>query len=512
MPAAQTAETNENADFRQLTVLDHVEPNALEALGIKYTDSGKICDKFALDDRKVFIRTDRVSAFDRVLGTVPGKGQILTEQSAWWFEQMKDIIPNHVLAIPDPNVTVGKKLTPVPVEVIVRGVITGSTDTSLWVNYEKAVPDADGYREVYGIKFPPGLKKNDVLPEAVITPTTKGEKGKHDEKISEKKIVESGLVTKERWETIRTAALAMFARAQVISREKGFILVDTKIEFGVDENGNVYVMDELFTGDSSRFWLASTMEKRLAAGEEPENYDKEYLRLAYEARGYKKEGTNPDQVPLDIQQELLRRYVAVYEALTGKIFEYEHDDVIRRIRANMGEYVAHEAAASLEITRRSPQVVVIMGSKSDEEHAIKIRQELDKFGVPCELRIASAHKNPEDVLAMMREYDADHTRRTVYIAVAGLSNALGGVMAWETTSPVISCPPKGELVDLFSSIRMPSGMTASLIVEPKSAALFAVEIFAVSHPELRDKLKAYEDETRRALRQKDKELQITKQE
>lgn len=475
-------------------------------LGLAPLYQGKVRDIFsATEDQLLLVTTDRVSAFDVVLGTVPGKGQILNELSAWWFSQMGDIVPHHMIALPDPNVMIAKKLTPVPIEVIVRGVITGVTDTSLWVNYEKTIPDADGFREVYGIRFPPGLNKNDILPEPVITPTTKAEAGLHDEKITEREIIERGIVGEKTWTAVRNAAVAMFRRAQEIARERGFLLVDTKMEFGTDQEGKIYIMDELFTPDSSRYWLAATLEARLAAGQEPDNFDKEFLRIAYKAAGYSAE-ERPDQVPLAIQEGLLKRYVALYEGLTGKKFVVPNGDIVMRIRANVAQHLLVDVLTSREKEKLTPQVVIIMGSGSDRAHAESIQKTLTGFGIPSVLRVASAHKNPADVLRMVNEYDAMERRQNVYIAVAGRSNALGGMIAGATTRPVINCPPKGEMVDIFSSLRMPSGIAASFIIEPESAAVHAAEIFALTRPELRGKLEAYQEQMREKIRQADMSL------
>lgn len=331
----ETRETEQLSD-RMPVLPEMTFPNEM---GITKIYSGKVRDVFSFkEDELLFVTTDRISAFDRVLGVIPGKGQILNTMSSWWFRQMKDVIPNHVIAVPDSNVMIAKKLTPVPIEVVVRGAITGVTDTSLWVSYQRAKPDNDGNRYVYGLLFPPGLKKNDILSRPVITPTTKALVG-HDEKITEKEIVGKAIVSLDQWNSIRTAAITMFTRAQLIAQQKGFILVDTKMEFGIDENGKICVMDELFTPDSSRFWLAATVDERRRMGQEPDNYDKEYLRLAYKTRGYGSDGSIPLQVPEDIAQELSRRYITIFEGLTGQTFVLPQGDISLRICENLGEYI-----------------------------------------------------------------------------------------------------------------------------------------------------------------------------
>lgn len=271
---------------------------------------GKVRDLVDLGDRLALVATDRISAFDRVLGTVPYRGQVLNQLAAWWFERIADLVPSHVVSVPDPNVTIGRKCTTLPVEVVVRGRLSGSTSTALWTQY------AAGAREIYGLTFPDGMRKNDTLPTPIITPTTKAQRGGHDEPITEVGIVERGLVSAERWDEVRTVALAVFERGCAVASDAGLVLVDTKYEFGVDDEGRLTIIDEVHTPDSSRYWRAATVADRLAAGREPENLDKEVVRLVYAERGYRGEGDPP---PLD--RELAELAAGVYQeafaALTG---------------------------------------------------------------------------------------------------------------------------------------------------------------------------------------------------
>ena len=274
--------------------------------------SGKVRESFALPDkRRLLVTTDRLSAFDRILPAVPFKGQVLNQLSAFWFEQTRDIIPNHVLDVPDPNVMLAVECELFPIEVIVRGYISGVTKTALWYRYSL------GERTVYGYDFPDGLQKNDTLPTPIITPTTKGE---HDERITCAEVVERGLLDAETWEQVQAAALAIFARGQAIARQGGLILVDTKYEFGRAPDGRVMLIDEVHTPDSSRFWVAGTYEARLAAGEEPDNFDKEFLRLWYAERGYRGDGEPPAPTE-ELIAQVSQRYIACYEKLRGKPFE-----------------------------------------------------------------------------------------------------------------------------------------------------------------------------------------------
>jgi len=250
-------------------------PHALSRVdlpGLGPRIEGKVRDIYVVDDRRILITTDRVSAFDRVLGLIPFKGQVLNQLSAWWFERTQDIIAHHMLAVPDPNVMIAREAQPLPVEVIVRGYITGVTSTSLWMLYSQ------GVKRPYGLDLPPGLCKNDPLPEPVITPTTKATGGAHDERLTSEEVVERGLVSPDLWEEIQKAALAIFQRGQEVARRAGLILVDTKYEFGLID-GKPALIDEIHTPDSSRFWVAESYEQVRGTDQEPENFDKEFLRM-----------------------------------------------------------------------------------------------------------------------------------------------------------------------------------------------------------------------------------------
>ena len=272
---------------------------------------GKVRDVVDLGDRLALIATDRLSAFDRVLGTVPYRGQVLNQLSAWWFERIADLVPTHMVEVPDPNVMIARKCLPLPVEVVVRSRLTGTTGTSAWTLY------AAGARHVYGIRFPDGMEKNDPLPRPIITPTTKGAMGAHDRPITERDIVESGLVEARCWDEVRSIALAVFERGQETAAEAGLVLVDTKYEFGLDPEGRVVIIDEVHTPDSSRFWRAATVEERLAAGKEPENLDKELVRLAYAAQGFTGDG-DPPPLGTELAVSAARAYLEVFEALTRR--------------------------------------------------------------------------------------------------------------------------------------------------------------------------------------------------
>lgn len=280
---------------------------------------GKVRDTYELPDKMILITTDRQSAFDRVLASIPFKGQVLNQTSAWWFDKTKNIVPNHILSIPDPNVTVGKKCTVFPVEFVVRGYITGTTSTSAWVNYQK------GMRDYCGNILPDGLKKNEKFDKPVVTPTTKSDE--HDRLISPKEIVAEGLMTQDDWNYVSGKALELFAFGQKVAAEHGLILADTKYEFGKDAQGNIMIIDEMHTPDSSRYWIAKTYAERLAKGEEPENIDKEFLRLWFTKNCDPYHDKELPPAPNDLVIELSRRYIMLYEMITGEKFQFPNEKI-----------------------------------------------------------------------------------------------------------------------------------------------------------------------------------------
>jgi phosphoribosylaminoimidazole-succinocarboxamide synthase len=282
------------------------------ALTGKFT--GKVRDSYRLpENQRLLVTTDRLSAFDRVLANVPYKGQVLNQLAAWWFERTQSIIPNHICSIPDPNAALVLEADPFPVEVIVRGYITGVTKTALWYRYSL------GERRIYGFTFPEGLRKNQMLPQAIITPTTKGGPTGHDERLTCDEVVEQGLLDRQTWDQVMAAALAIFASGQAVAERAGLILVDTKYEFGRAPDGSVILIDEVHTPDSSRFWKRSSYEQRLKAGREPELFDKEFVRLAYTDVGYRGDG-EPPAMPDALWVQASSLYISIYEQLTGQEF------------------------------------------------------------------------------------------------------------------------------------------------------------------------------------------------
>jgi len=311
------------------TILEAI-PHVLKTIDVPELGEkhqGKVRDIYFKEDMRILITTDRQSAFDVILGHIPFKGAVLNLLSQFWFEQTKSIVQNHMRFVPDPNVMITQNCTPTSVEMIVRGYMTGVTKTSIWYSYER------GEREIYGLKFPEGLKKNQKLPEPVLTPTTHPEVGSklHDERLTRDEIIEQKIVEKDMYEQMERVALSLFDFGSKHCKKQGLILVDTKYEFGIYD-GKLMLIDEIHTPDSSRFWKADTYQERFDHGEEPENFDKEFLRLRYAHElGYTGNG-EPPEMPKDLIIDLAKRYIAVYEKISGKSFEGFEYPIEQRIR------------------------------------------------------------------------------------------------------------------------------------------------------------------------------------
>ena len=295
--------------------------------------TGKVRDQYAFCDTVALITTDRQSAFDRVLASIPFKGQVLNLTSAWWFEQTKHIIPNQVIDVPDPNVTLAKKCKVFPIEFVVRGYITGSTSTSLWTVYN------NGDRTYCGNILPEGLLKNQKLNANMLTPTTKEEH--HDRPIAPDEIVSEGWMTQEDWDYCSEKAMELFAFGQKKAVENGMILVDTKYERGRDDTGEIMLIDEIHTPDSSRYWIAETYKERMAAGQEPQNIDKEFLRLWFVEHCDPYNDETLPEAPEELVLELSSRYIYLYETITGELFPFPDSGkpVSERINGNLNEYL-----------------------------------------------------------------------------------------------------------------------------------------------------------------------------
>ena len=297
---------------------------------------GKVRDNYDLPDgTRLLIATDRLSAFDRDIAAIPLKGQVLTQIARFWFDRTADLCANHVIGYPDPNVLLCRRLDILPVEIVVRDYLAGTTATSVWSMYKA------GKREIYGLSFPDGLRENQKLPETIITPTTKAGVGEHDTPITAAAVLEQGLLSASQWREVTDRALALFARGRDMAAERGLILVDTKYEFGVDRDGSILLADEIHTPDSSRYWFAHTYPARFAAGEPPESFDKDFLRRWVAARCDPYRDPIP-AIPPEVIAEASRIYISVYERITGESFAPGDPKVppLQRIRANLRRFFA----------------------------------------------------------------------------------------------------------------------------------------------------------------------------
>lgn len=302
-------------------------PNTLQQVKLPLQGThyqGKVRDTYRQGDRLILLTSDRLSAFDHVLTTIPFKGEVLNRLATFWFERTKHVVPNHVLDVPDPNVTVARACEPFAIEMVVRGYLTGS----LWRDYEK------GTHTAYGLPFPAGLRKDEAFPEPIITPSTKAQYGKHDEPISEAEILARGLASPRDWARLTEAAKALFAEGQKWARTRGLILVDTKYEFG-KVGDDLYVIDEIHTPDSSRYWVADEYAERFQKGEDQRMLDKENIRQwLIRERNFSGHGT-PPQIPNDVRVDLATKYLTAYERITGTELKLEPGDVHGRIEKSL---------------------------------------------------------------------------------------------------------------------------------------------------------------------------------
>ena len=295
---------------------------------------GKVRDNYDLPDgRRIIIATDRLSAFDRIITAIPFKGQVLTQIARFWFDATRELCPNHVIDYPDPNVLVCRQLAMMPVEIVVRDYLTGTTATSIWPMYKA------GRKEIYGHRFPDGLCEHQKLPATIVTPTTKASDGGHDEPLTPDEITGRRLLTHQQWRTATDLALGLFARGRAIAEKRGLILVDTKYEFGFDAAGRIVLADEIHTPDSSRYWIGESYERRFAAGQPPESLDKDFVRRWVTERCDPYREPIPE-IPCDVVLEAARLYIGVFETITGQTFVVPQPGipVLQRIRANLTPY------------------------------------------------------------------------------------------------------------------------------------------------------------------------------
>ncbi|GGE14777.1 phosphoribosylaminoimidazole-succinocarboxamide synthase [Aureimonas endophytica] len=335
MGPTSTREPKPLPDIAALAPHAHQVLKEAEIAGLPNRYRGKVRDNYDLPDgRRILVTTDRISAFDRPLAVIPFKGEVLTRIARFWFERTEAICPNHVLAYPDPNVVVGRRLDILPVEIVVRGYLAGTTSTSILTRYRQ------GAREVYGHRLPDGLRPNEALRQAIITPTTKAADGGHDEPLTEAMILDQSLLTADQWHTVSEAALALFAEGQRLAAERGLILADTKYEFGTDAEGRIVLADEIHTPDSSRYWFAASYAERFAAGEPPESFDKDFVRNWVVARCDPYRDPIPE-IPAEVVLEAAAVYLRAFELITGETFVLPDpaEDPLDRVRRNLAGYL-----------------------------------------------------------------------------------------------------------------------------------------------------------------------------
>ena len=411
--------------------------------------------------------TDRASAFDRHICEIPHKGNLLNDMSAWWFDKTKDIVPNHHLYSAG-RYTVVKKCVPFKIEVVVRGYITGSTSTSLWTHYK------NGSRNYCGNVLPEGLVQHQKLDHPILTPTTKDIE---DKPISPEDIVAEGYMTASDRDFVFKRAMELFEYGQRVADAAGLILVDTKYEFGTTEDGQIVLIDELHTCDSSRYWVKESYEERMAAKQSPEKLDKDQVRdwVKSQCDPYKDEIPT---VPADVIQKVTDCYQKYFDMITQSDNGYHPNVSANEVVRNYFEKV-HDNIC-----------VILSGSVKDEKHVTKLGNELKKKGIYSLSYVSSAHKNTREVLAILDEYNnyknnyaAAARRKIVWITVAGRSNALSGVVSANTPYPVIACPPFADKMDMTvninSTLQCPSAVPVMTVLEPSNVALCVGKMFSL---------------------------------
>lgn len=444
--------------------------------------SGKVRESFRIDDEtRMIVVSDRVSSFDNVLNNlIPNKGAVLNGIANYWFDKTNKVIENHLIKAIDPNISLVKEAKPIKIEMIVRGYLTGS----IWRGYK------NGKKNFSGQKVADGLSQNQKFPKPIVTPTTKDE---HDEEITPEAIVSKGLATKEIYKKMEEISLKLFDLGTEELAEKGIILVDTKYEFGLI-NDELILIDEVHTPDSSRFWDKRVYEKDAMNAD---SMDKEYIRQWL--LNNKKDGVIPKILPEKIITEASRRYIEIFEKITGTKFIKCKLENKKRIHHHLFQ----------EKLIKDGYVAIVMGSPKDIEHAKKIKAYLEKYGVFVDMRVCSAHKNGERILDLAKIYNNSLEPGCV-IAVAGRSNGLGGALAANLAVPVINCPPFKDKIDMMvninSSLIMPSKTPATTAIDISSAALAALrslnlqrlkEIFRDEIEEVKKELSEADEEIRK---------------
>ena len=432
--------------------------------------SGKVRELYKIDDEHVLVQTsDRVSSFDRHIGIIKNKGIILNKTTAWWFKKTEHIIDNHLISFYKNSLLV-KKCKPIMLEIVVRGYITGSTNTSLWTHYKK------GTRTYCGINFPNGLRKNEKLENPVITPTTKS---KEDKPISKNEIIEEGILTKKECDFIYEKAMQLFIFGQRVAEKAGYILVDTKYEFGKDKDGNIILIDEIHTTDSSRYWIKDTYEKKFFSGEEPDKFDKDCVR------------------------DWVRSVCDPYKDIIPKL----PDEIINKTYNRILEF--YNKLNSVVI----PTVGIIMGSDSDLPTMKDAAYILDFLGISYEMTIVSAHRTPK----RMYDYATKACSNGIKVIIAGAGGAahLPGMVASLTTLPVIGVPVKSSTLSgidsLLSIVQMPRGVPVATVSigNSKNAGLLAARILSVDNIVIKNELQKYHKNIEKDVEEKALLMEMT---
>jgi len=461
--------TQTTMTIREVPIRKEVKENINNTLGAFYFPElgdpikGKVRDNYIVGSTRLMIASDRVSCFDHILKQqIPFKGQILSQIAAFWFDKTSDIIENHLINCPDPNVMLVHQCKLIPVEVIVRSYLTGSA----WRSYK------NGSREICGVKLPNGLQENHKFNTPIITPTTKAEHG-HDMDITVEQIISQKLVSEKVWKQVEAAAIKIFIRGQEICENAGLILVDTKYEFGL-LNDKVVLIDEIHTPDSSRFWTRGEIGKS--------HRSKEFIRAWLMEQGFMgREGEVMPDLTKDVIAQAAQIYIDIYEQITGTQFQPELAPILARLRTNL-------ISADL---MQGYFVPIIMGSTSDQTFCDTLVNNLTSLGIQSKCHVASAHKTPEKVMSLVNQYNTS-SEPIVYITVAGRSNGLSGVTAASAVHPVIACPPfkdkQDYLTNINSTLQMPSETPVLTVVDPKNAVLAVARIFATSSETLQNAL------------------------
>jgi len=458
---------------------------------------GKVRDTCELPNGRLEITTDRLSAFDHVLGPVPYKGEVLHAITQYFLKATEGVFPNALLKNLGQRAAVTRNLGVFPVEAIIRAYITGSAARDYFDGEQKLKSGVDLRNYLRE------NRRNEPFTELLFTPTTKATVG-HDNDISEAEILERKLMTADQLEAMKNGSFAVFRYGAQLASERGLILVDTKFEFGVDAGGRIYLVDEVLTPDSSRYWLSESYAERYKQGKEPEGLSKEPTRQALIASVARRLGIDPkaiktDNIPPelwraaftdDVRIETALDYLQLYEKMTGKELELSVGDPHPQLYRELKE------AGII----KGYFVPVISGSPSDDEHVKKIRAELDKRGIPNEHRVCSAHKDPVRLVTEVLEDYKDSIEPVAIVTVAGMSDGLSGVVAANSPFPVIACPPPSERFggsDIYSTLSMPSGVPAMTVLEPSNVGAEVQRIFGLVDEKLRSKAAIEIEENRR---------------